>query len=200
MKSTNNKFSYILALILSVLIISSVFLFFQVKERDLTITKLNNQLSNLVAASDKSNEKLQDFASKYQSVYQEKNGTSNQKLLETTTKFFDLVYTYNSDDVKGLNSRKEEASNIVSTSVLNQFFQQNVKPSVKVSSKLVNAPEVYLESTNNSTIKALVLVNYEVLLDGSTNKTNTHYLYKVEYDSVNNKLIYVGNLGETSQL
>ncbi|MGL9757233.1 hypothetical protein [Enterococcus sp. DIV2324] len=128
----------------------------------------------------------------------EKNGTANDALTDSARDLFSTAFDYcterKEDSVK---NRKEKALKIATEKAVDGLFPKDAasgNPSVKTTSRLKGDPEVYLMPSNDKQLTALVIVHYAVSIADSEDQTGS-FMYKVKYDSTENRFTSIENAG-----
>lgn len=142
---------------------------------------------------------LSTVSTRYQSLYKEKNGTANEKLITAVGSLFQLVYTYDTsksvDDVK---ERKQTAGAYAEAEPLDVLFGKDtdsLKPSVVSVSQLTKEPEIFLKSSDSNELMALVVVKFALSIGGETAQEG-QYMYKIRFDQFSEKVTMIENMGE----
>jgi len=142
---------------------------------------------------------LTTLSERYQSLYKEKNGTANKKLITAVGALFQTVYTYDTskpaDDVK---ERRQKAGTYAEKEALDVLFgkdTESLKPSVVTISQLEKEPEIFLKSSDSNELSALVVVEYTLSIGGEKAQEG-HYMYKIRFDQFSKKVIQIENMGE----
>lgn len=135
----------------------------------------------------------------YEELYTEKNGTANDALLKTTSELFTTVFSYRSEkEEDSVANRKKRGEEYATNQALNGVFPKDATDavaSVSTVSKLTEEPEVYIMSSNDKEIKALVVLSYSVSIAGSEAQKGT-FMYKISFNPQQNKITSTKNLGE----
>lgn len=135
----------------------------------------------------------------YETLYTEKNGTANEALLTTTAELFSTVFNYRSEkEEDSVKARKERAAQYATNQALNGLFPKNsedIVATVATVSKMGKEPEVFVMSSDEKALKALVVIDYSVSIAGSEAQKGT-FMYKISFDPERNQVTQVKNLGE----
>ena len=195
----SEKWSKFLVVPLIILASATLFFFNQSQEKEQKNEKQKEELVSYQGEIKALKTDLSNAKSSYQSLYEEKNGTANDALLTATKDTFSLVFDYDTSEEKdSVMNRKRAAEAYTSNNALSTLFPENadeITPSVTTKSALENDPEVYVMSSNDSEVKALVLITYSISIAGSEKQLG-HMMYQITFNPLENQLTDIKNMGE----
>lgn len=138
--------------------------------------------------------------SKYNELYEQKNGNANQQLVLATNGVFSSLFDYDTKKIS-IADRREKASQFTTDEALEAIFpkQKNAyNASVQTISKLKEEPQIFYAPTNNKTQKVLIIVENEVTIQGS-DKIGAKFMYQAEFDPLANKFVSLKNAGTLNE-
>lgn len=138
--------------------------------------------------------------SKYNELYEKKNGNANQQLVLATNGVFSSLFDYDTKKIS-IADRREKASQFTTDEALEAIFpkQKNAyNASVQTISKLKEEPQIFYAPTNNKTQKVLIIVENEVTIQGS-DKIGAKFMYQAEFDPLANKFVSLKNAGTLNE-
>lgn len=138
--------------------------------------------------------------SKYNELYEKKNGNANQQLVLATNGVFSSLFDYDTKKIS-IADRREKASQFTTDEALEAIFpkQKNAyNASVQTISKLKEEPQIFYAPTNNKTQKVLIIVENEVTIQGS-DKIGAKFMYQAEFDPIANKFVSLKNAGTLNE-
>lgn len=138
--------------------------------------------------------------SKYNELYEKKNGNANQQLVLATNGVFSSLFDYDTNKIS-IADRREKASQFTTDEALEAIFpkQKNAyNASVQTISKLKEQPQIFYAPTNNKTQKVLIIVENEVTIQGS-DKIGAKFMYQAEFDPLANKFVSLKNAGTLNE-
>ncbi len=138
--------------------------------------------------------------SKYNELYEQKNGNANQQLVLATNGVFSSLFDYDTKKIS-IADRREKASQFTTDEALEAIFpkQKNAyNASVQTISKLKEEPQIFYAPTNNKTQKVLIIVENEVTIQGS-DKIGAKFMYQAEFDPIANKFVSLKNAGTLNE-
>lgn len=161
-----------------------------------------NALEKTISQQKKEKEELtgqiDQLTKEYDSLYKEKNGLANDRLLTATNKLFSAVSEYDtSKEQDSIHERKNRAAEVADATALEGIFPKDADKgaaTVTTISKLEKTPEVYLLSSDDKEVRALVWTDYSVSIAGSEKQEGTN-LYKVAFNQLTQKFVSIENLG-----
>lgn len=191
------KKTIIIGLFVTAAILLIGFLGLKAVNNNSEINKLKAELNLSNSELDKVKKSNSDITEKYQDTYTQKNGTANEMLNTAVTKLIHTLYDYKTSDTKVYSSRRDNISPLMTSQALNKLLpnSNNTTPSVNVTSSTTKEPQIFLESTNGTTINALVMAYYQTQIEGATIEKH-QFMYQIEFDSANNKISNIFNIGE----
>ncbi|MGX2947079.1 hypothetical protein [Enterococcus alishanensis] len=185
-------------LLIGAIIWLSVSLYNQQKKLSVTTEKYQVEVKNLKDKNTEATNRVSELSEQYDRLYAEKNGTANEQLLSASKKLFSAVYNYDtSDEKQSVASRKNEASAITSEGALEALFPKDadtIAYSVTTVSTLDSNPECYLMSSDDSNLKALVVIKNTISIADSENLSDS-YIYRVVFDTTRNQFVEITSLG-----
>lgn len=138
--------------------------------------------------------------SKYNELYEQKNGNANQQLVLATNGVFSSLFDYDTKKIS-IADRREKASQFTTNEALEAIFpkQKNAyNASVQTISKLKEQPQIFYAPTNDKTQKVLIIVENEVTIQGS-DKIGAKFMYQAEFDPIANKFLSLKNAGTLNE-
>lgn len=138
--------------------------------------------------------------SKYNELYEQKNGNANQQLVLATNGVFSSLFDYDTKKIS-IADRREKASQFTTDEALEAIFpkQKNAyNASVQTISKLKEQPQIFYAPTNDKTQKVLIIVENEVTIQGS-DKIGAKFMYQAEFDPIANKFVSLKNAGTLNE-
>lgn len=138
--------------------------------------------------------------SKYNELYEQKNGNANQQLVLATNGVFSSLFDYDTKKIS-IADRREKASQFTTNEALEAIFpkQKNAyNASVQTISKLKEQPQIFYAPTNSKTQKVLIIVENEVTIQGS-DKIGAKFMYQAEFDPVKNQFVSLKNAGTLNE-
>lgn len=138
--------------------------------------------------------------SKYNELYEQKNGNANQQLVLATNGVFSSLFDYDTKKIS-IADRREKASQFTTDEALEAIFPKQKKAynaSVQTISKLKEQPQIFYAPTNNKTQKVLIIVENEVTIQGS-DKIGAKFMYQAEFDPITNKFVSLKNAGTLNE-
>ena len=138
--------------------------------------------------------------SKYNELYEKKNGNANQQLVLATNGVFSSLFDYDTKKIS-IADRREKASQFTTDEALEAILpkQKNAyNASVQTISKLKEQPQIFYAPTNNKTQKVLIIVENEVTIQGS-DKIGAKFMYQAEFDPLANKFVSLKNAGTLNE-
>ena len=138
--------------------------------------------------------------SKYNELYEQKNGNANQQLVLATNGVFSSLFDYDTKKIS-IADRREKASQFTTDEALEAIFpkQKNAyNASVQTISKLKEQPQIFYAPTNDKTQKVLIIVENEVTIQGS-DKIGAKFMYQAEFDPIVNKFVSLKNAGTLNE-
>lgn len=138
--------------------------------------------------------------SKYNELYEQKNGNANQQLVLATNGVFSSLFDYDTKKIS-IADRREKASQFTTDEALEAIFpkQKNAyNASVQTISKLKEQPQIFYAPTNDKTQKVLIIVENEVTIQGS-DKIGAKFMYQSEFDPIANKFVSLKNAGTLNE-
>ena len=99
-----------------------------------------------------------------------------------------------------IEKRKQESVQYATNQALNGLFPKNATnsvASVSTVSKMEKEPEVYIMSSDDKEVRALVVISYSVSIAGSEAQKGT-FMYKVTFEPQQEKFTSIKNLGEVN--
>ncbi|MGQ4068922.1 hypothetical protein ACSQ34_14745 (plasmid) [Enterococcus mundtii] len=138
--------------------------------------------------------------SKYNELYEQKNGNANQQLVLATNGVFSSLFDYDTKKIS-IADRREKASQFTTNEALEAIFpkQKNAyNASVQTISKLKEQPQIFYAPTNSKTQKVLIIVENEVTIQGS-DKIGAKFMYQAEFDPIANKFVSLKNAGTLNE-
>ena len=138
--------------------------------------------------------------SKYNDLYEQKNGNANQQLVLATNGVFSSLFDYDTKKIS-IADRREKASQFTTNEALEAIFpkQKNAyNASVQTISKLKEQPQIFYAPTNSKTQKVLIIVENEVTIQGS-DKIGAKFMYQAEFDPIANKFVSLKNAGTLNE-
>ena len=138
--------------------------------------------------------------SKYNELYEKKNGNANQQLVLATNGVFSSLFDYDTKKIS-IADRREKASQFTTDEALEAIFpkQKNAyNASVQTISKLKEEPQIFYAPTNNKTQKVVIIVENEVTIQGS-DKIGAKFMYQAEFDPLANKFVSLKNAGTLNE-
>ena len=138
--------------------------------------------------------------SKYNELYEQKNGNANQQLVLATNGVFSSLFDYDTKKIS-IADRREKASQFTTDEALEAIFpkQKNAyNASVQTISKLKEEPQIFYAPTNDKTQKVLIIVENEVTIQGS-DKIGAKFMYQAEFDPIANKFVSLKNAGTLNE-
>ncbi|MEG9199450.1 hypothetical protein [Lactococcus lactis] len=138
--------------------------------------------------------------SKYNELYEQKNGNANQQLVLATNGVFSSLFDYDTKKIS-IADRREKASQFTTDEALEAIFpkQKNAyNASVQTISKLKEQPQIFFAPTNDKTQKVLIIVENEVTIQGS-DKIGAKFMYQAEFDPIANKFVSLKNAGTLNE-
>ena len=185
-------------LLLGVILLLGTSLYNQQQKRDNEEKQYRTEIKKLTEKNDSANERIKQLSDQFDKLYAEKKGTENKSLLTATEKLFSAVYDYDTSDQKqSVFHRKNEASKVANDSALEALFPKNadtITPSVTTVSRLDNAPECFIMSSNDREVKALIVVKNTIKIADGEQLTDS-YIYRVIYDASRNQFVEIVSLG-----
>lgn len=171
------------------------------KENKQTIDRLEKKVKTLSEGETSVKKEYRQLWDDYEKLYTEKNGTANESLLTSTNELFSKVFSYRSEkEEDSIEKRKQESVQYATNQALNGLFPKNATDSVasvSTVSKMDKEPEVYIMSSDNKEIRALVVISYSVSIAGSEAQKGT-FMYKVTFEPQQGKFTHIKNLGEVN--
>lgn len=138
--------------------------------------------------------------SKYNELYEQKNGNANQQLVLATNGVFSSLFDYDTKKIS-IADRREKASQFTTDEALEAIFpkQKNAyNASVQTISKLKEQPQIFYAPTNDKTQQVLIIVENEVTIQGS-DKIGAKFMYQAEFDPIANKFVSLKNAGTLNE-
>ena len=138
--------------------------------------------------------------SKYNELYEQKNGNANQQLVLATNGVFSSLFDYDTKKIS-IADRREKASQFTTDEALEAIFpkQKNAyNASVQTISKLKEQPQIFYAPTNDKTQKVLIIVENVVTIQGS-DKIGAKFMYQAEFDPIANKFVSLKNAGTLNE-
>lgn len=138
--------------------------------------------------------------SKYNELYEQKNGNANQQLVLATNGVFSSLFDYDTKKIS-IADRREKASQFTTDEALEAIFpkQKNAyNASVQTISKLKEQPQIFFAPTNDKMQKVLIIVENEVTIQGS-DKIGAKFMYQAEFDPIANKFVSLKNAGTLNE-
>lgn len=145
---------------------------------------------------------LEKLSSEYDQLYQEKNGQAKEHLLAAANELFSYTSEYDTSK-KGdsIANRKKKAEKLTTKAALETLFPKDADKGVSTITSVSRIegnegkPEVYLMSSDEKEVKALVLVQYSISIAGSE-KIEGSSMYKTTFDPRTQLFTEIKNLGE----
>ena len=139
--------------------------------------------------------------SKYNELYEQKNGNANQQLVLATNGVFSSLFDYDTkkDSIK---DRREKASKFTTEEALEAILPKEAttyNASVKSVSKIKGKPQVYFEPSSDKKQKVLVIIDNEIVIDNNY-PTEAKWQYEATFDTDKNVFVELKMLGELQQL
>ena len=159
--------------------------------------KITDKKDQEIATLTKQNKTLD---SKYNELYEQKNGNANQQLVLATNGVFSSLFDYDTKKIS-IADRREKASQFTTNEALEAIFpkQKNAyNASVQTISKLKEQPQIFYAPTNSKTQKVLIIVENEVTIQGS-DKIGAKFMYQAEFDPIANKFVSLKNAGTLNE-
>lgn len=178
--------SAVLLLIILVLTISVIMLNIE-KKRE--IEKRDNYIESIES-------KIKETNKNYEELYDQKNGTANEQLVNATNGVFSSIFDYDTkkDTIK---DRREKASEFTTEQALESIFPKQAtsyNASVQTVSKIKDEPQIFYSPTNNDVQKVLIIIDNEITIEGSAPQ-EAKFMYLAEFDPVNNQFVSLENAG-----
>ena len=162
----------------------------QSKEWHVQQERYEKQLSDKDSELKDTSERLSNIEKRYQKLYKEKNGATNERISRITKKIFTALYTYDTKN-QTVQDRKEKLKGYMSEGALEQVFQNTEggdEQTAETISKLIRDPIIYVQSADSDQLLILAEVHFEFSVAGS-DKMQGHYLYQMTYDQFNDTII-----------
>lgn len=200
MKESSKIISVVLFFALLLSIVGNVVVLKEIKTQKESNTVIESKLQKSKESLASTKNDLDVLSQRYQTLYKEKNGSANDKLIKASHELFKTIYNYDTSTAKGtVHKRKEEASKLCSEDVLDSLFPndaQDTVPSIDLISSLSGEPGVYMKSSNSNILQAIILVKNSVKIADVESDQSGSYLYKVTYDQFKNQFTSIERLGE----
>lgn len=178
-----------------------VFAFAWNKDRQKNENKISTLETTISQQKQEKNEltgEIDRLTKEYDSLYKEKNGLANDRLLIATNKLFSAVSEYDtSKEQDSILERKNRAAEVADATALEGIFPKDADKgaaTVTTISKLEKTPEVYLLSSDDKEVRALVWTDYSISIADSEKQKGTN-LYKVTFNQLTQKFVSIENLG-----
>lgn len=138
--------------------------------------------------------------SKYNELYEQKNGNANKQLVLATKGVFSSIFNYDTkkDTIK---DRREKASKFTTGQALESIFPKETtsySASVQTISKLKDDPQIFYAPTNEQNQKVLIIVDNAITIAGSDPQEAT-FMYHAEFDPVKNQFVSLKNAGTLNE-
>lgn len=186
------------------LLISNTFWFLDHKKEQKRNETIQSELTKFKGESIRLENEVSQLTGDYDQLYKEKNGQANEKLLSVANELFSYLYDYDTSKKNdSIADRKKKAAKLTTESALNTLFPRDADQgayTVTSVSKIEGnegKPEVYLMSSDDKEIQALILVTYSVSIAGSE-KIDGSNMFKAKFNPKNQEFIEMKNLGQIS--
>ena len=144
------------------------------------------------------NQEIEKITNQYDNLYKEKHGLANEKLLKASEKLFSNVVVYDTEKKEdSISERKKRTQSLAEPAAVEALFPKDADKGVATVSTVSafdNPPEVYLLSSDDKEVKALVWIDYSVSFAEGESQKGT-ILYKVQFNQMTEKFESVQNLG-----
>lgn len=195
------KYSPVLKVSLLFVVILVTFAFVWNKEKQKSeqeISALKEEVLLQESNKKELNQEIEKITKQYENLYKEKHGLANEKLLNASEKLFSNVVVYDTEKKEdSISERKKRTQALAEPAAVEALFPKDADKgvaTVSTVSDFENPPEVYLLSSDDKEVKALVWIDYSVSFAEGESQKGT-ILYKVQFNQMTEKFESVQNLG-----
>lgn len=202
MDTTKERKRGLIILLVSLLLLSNLFWYMDRQKEQKKMAVLQTELTKVKGESLNLENESEKLSSDYDQLYKEKNGQAKKNLLEAANKLFSYTSEYDTAKKEdSIASRKKKAEKLTTNAALDTLFPKDADKGVSTITSVSKIegndgkPEVYLMSSDEKEVKALILVQYSVSIAGSE-KIEGSTMYKTTFDPRIQQFTEIKNLGE----
>lgn len=202
METTKERKKWTTILLVGLILLSNLFWYTECQKDQEKIDSLQTELTKVKGESLHLENVSKKLSSDYDQLYKEKNGQAKENLLAAANELFSYTSDYDTRKKEdSIANRKKKAEKLTTDAALETLFPKDADKGVSTITSVSKIeghggkPEVYLMSSDEKEVKALVLVQYSISIAGS-DKIEGSTMYKTTFDSRTQQFTEIKNLGE----
>lgn len=202
MDKTKERKRWIIILLVGLVLSSNLFWVMDRQKDQKKMDTLQTELTKVKGNSLHLENEVEKLSSEYDQLYQEKNGQAKEHLLAAANELFSYTSKYDTSKKEdSIANRKKKAEKLTTKAALETLFPKDAHKGVSTITSVSRIegnegkPEVYLMSSDEKDVKALILVKYSISIAGSE-KIEGSSMYKTTFDPRTQLFTEIKNLGE----
>lgn len=202
MDKTKERKRWVIILLVGLVLSSNLFWIMDRQKGQKKMDTLQTELTKVKGNSLHLENEVEKLSTEYDQLYQEKNGQANEHLLAAANELFSYTSEYDTSKKEdSIANRKKKAEKLTTRAALETLFPKDTDKGVSTITSVSKIegnegkPEVYLMSSDEKEVKALILVQYSISIAGSE-KIEGSSMYKTTFDPRTQLFTEIKNLGE----
>lgn len=202
MDKTEERKRWVIILLVGLVLSSNLFWVMDRQKDQKKMDTLQTELTKVKGNSLHLENEVEKLSSEYDQLYQEKNGQAKEHLLAVANELFSYTSEYDTSKKEdSIANRKKKAEKLTTKAALETLFPKDADKGVSTITSVSRIegnegkPEVYLMSSDEKEVKALILVQYSISIAGSE-KIEGSSMYKTTFDPRTQLFTEIKNLGE----
>ena len=189
-------------LLVGVVLLSNLFWYKEHQKGQKKMASLQTEVTKVAGEALQLESESEKLSREYDQLYKEKNGQAKEDLLAAANELFAYISEYDTSKKEdSIANRKRKAEKLATRAAIETLFPKDADKGVSTVTSVSKIegndgkPEVYLMSSDEREIQALVLVQYSISIAGS-DKIEGSTMYKTTFDPPTKQFTEIKNLDE----